>query len=224
MNIIAFLEPLLCLMTLGAIIPALHLGTKISPAARPPFFLVSGFSAGVLFSLADLSQRLGFSCWGFHTWIPSLLNLILLSMIARKSVLPYKKAIKINIFMQTMLISSLPMVNDLFRESHALSQIITYTVLTGCFAFVFYNSYRLLTFNKLELEASGAGTYIYIVLLVLASFEPVTQLPQYYHWMSLISTHTGLWAFGLSFFLQLFILPVLCFIPYAIIKKTIYVK
>lgn len=194
------------------------------PAARPSFFLVSGFTAGVLFSLADLSQRLGFSCWGLHTWIPSLLNLILLSIIAKRSALSYKKAIKTNIFMQAMLISSLPMVNSLFRESHVLSQIITYTVLTGCFAFVFYNSYRLLTLNKFALQSSGAGTYIYIVLLVLASFEPVTQLPQYDYWMSFISTHTGFWAFGLSFFIQLFILPVLCLIPYTIIKKMTYIN
>ncbi|WP_459910545.1 hypothetical protein [Desulfotomaculum defluvii] len=154
-----------------------------------------------------------------HTWIPVCLNLIVLVYVIRLPALSIKSALEINFLLQTLLISCLPINNQLFIENTFHSQMLTYTVLAGGIIFVFYHASRFLAYLDSNKVFINFGTYLYIVLLVLIAFQPLSEAPTYLNLVKSFAIQFGIWPLSISLFIHLFLLPFISFIPYGIIKS-----
>ena len=219
MNLLMIWEIAFCLVTLGTIIPTLHLAAKISPRRWSHFFMFSGLTAGLLFSLMDfLDARNATSLWGLYTWLPSFVCFVLIILLLKIRTLSYPVALIINILMQSLFISSLPMQSHLFRESTWFSQSLTYLVLILSFTFVFYNGYLFLQSQFFNRKIS-LDIYLYVVLLALVSFNPFSLTPTYIWLVHSLANFFGVWPLALSLFLHLFMIPLLCLLPYQMVRK-----
>ena len=145
MVLITFFESFLCLFTLGTIIPTIYLGKKLKPPYISLYFILSGLIVGILFSLSISLYQIGFSnFWGVHTWAPVCLNFLVFIYVIRLPAISFKNALEINLILQILLISCLPISNQLLIENSLLSQFLTYAVLTGGIMIVFYMPKRIL--------------------------------------------------------------------------------
>ncbi|MEG6523826.1 hypothetical protein [Desulfotomaculum sp. 1211_IL3151] len=220
MNIFAFFETFICLSTLGTIIPTIFLGKKLKPHYLPLHFILSGLMVGVLLSLSNTLSQIGLKdLWGIHTWIPVCLNLVILVYVIRLPVLRLKSCLEINFVIQTLLISGLPIQNQLFIENTLLSQVLTYTALTVSIIFVFYYASIFLSAYSNSNNITNLSTYLYIVLLVLIAFKPLSEAQTYITFITNFAIQLGFWPLSISLFIHLFLLPILSFIPYGIIKS-----
>ncbi|AQS58159.1 hypothetical protein [Desulforamulus ferrireducens] len=221
MNLLILWEIAFCLVTLGTIIPTLQLAAKISPLRWSHFFMFSGLTAGLLFSLMDfLAAKNAASLWGLYTWVPSIVCFALIILLLKIPTMGYSAALIINLLMQILFISSLPMGSHLFRESGWFSQSLTYLVLVLSFAFVFYNAYLFLHSQFLTRKVSLA-IYLYVVLLALVSFNPFSMTPTYIGLVHSLANFFGIWPLALSIFLHLFMIPAFCLLPYQIVRKIV---
>lgn len=220
MNLFTFFECFICLSTLGTIIPTIFLGKKLKSHYLPFHFILSGLIVGILLSLSNTFNQIGIKgLWGIHTWIPVCLNLIILVYVIRLPVLNLKSSLEINFVIQALLISSLPIRNQLFFENTLPSQVLTYTVLTGGIIFVFYYANILLSAYSNSKDIFNFATYLYIVLLVLIAFKPLSEAPTYIAFITNFANQLGFWPLSISLIINLFLLPIFSFIPYGIIKS-----
>lgn len=223
MALFTFFESFLCLGTLGTIIPTIYLAKKLNPHHRPFYFVLSGLIVGILFSLSNSLN--GFKdLWGIHTWAIVCLNFMLLIYVNRLSALSLKNALEINFILQILLISCLPISNQLFIENTLLSQIFTYTVLTLGIIIVFYTAYYFMLSSFPNKDPINLGLYIYIVLLVLIGFRPVSETSTYITLIMNSANQFGIRPLGISLFIHLLLLPLFSLIPFGIMKSLLTAK
>lgn len=225
MVLFAFFQSFLCLCTLGTIVPTIYLGKKLNPHHLPIYFILSGLIVGVLFSLSNSLIHIGLKdLWGIYTWAIVSLNFMMLVYVIRLPALSLKSALIINFVLQILLISSLPTNNELFIENTLLSQMFTYTVLTGGIIIVFYNSYRFMVSSFANKDSINLGLYLYIVLLILIGFRPVSETSTYLTFIMKFAIHYGLWPLGISLSIHFLLLPFISLIPFGIMKSFITTK
>lgn len=218
MNYIIILHISLCLITLGTVIPTVHLGLKVPPSRRTVFFGISGLLTGVMFSVACILGGPEFSSlWGVNNWISMVILLGALLFIDFCPKFSLIKALRINFFMQALMLSALP-VSNFFHNMMGAERIMLFLSLAVSFAFVIYNSSVLLAPYASTKKIHGLGVYIYVVLMLLISFEPFTKTSLY---TGLIEQFSGNWGFlphQLSLFVHLALIPLAGFLPYFIIR------
>jgi len=222
---VVLFESVLCLGTLGTIIPTIYLGKKVNPHHLPFYFILSGLIVGILFSLSNFLNQIGFKdLWGLHTWAIVDLNFIILVYVIRLPALSLKSALEINFVLQILLISCLPISNQLFIENTLPSQIVTYIVLTGGIIIVFYNSYLFMLSSFTNKNPINLSLYLYIVLLVLIGFRPVTETSTYLTFIMNFAIRYGIAPLGITVSIHLLLLPFFSLIPFGIMKSLITAK
>jgi len=220
-----FFESVLCLGTLGTIIPTIYLGKKLNPHYLPFYFIFSGLIVGILFSFSNSLNQIGFKDpWGIHTWAIAGLNFMILVYVIQLPALSLKSALEINFVLQILLISCLPISNQLFIENTLLSQMFTYTVLTGGIIIVFYNSYLFMLSSFANKDPINLSLYLYVVLLVLIGFRPVSETSGYVTFIMNFAIQYGIWPLGISLSIHFLLLPLFSLIPFGIMKSLITAK
>lgn len=138
--------------------------------------------------------------------------------------LSLKSALEINFVLQILLISCLPISNQLFIENTLLSQMFTYTVLTGGIIIVFYNSYLFMLSSFANKDPINLSLYLYVVLLVLIGFRPVSETSGYVTFIMNFAIQYGIWPLGISLSIHFLLLPLFSLIPFGIMKSLITAK
>lgn len=224
MVLFAFFESFLCLSTLGTIIPTIYLGIMLKPHQLPSYFILSGLIVGILFSSFNSLHQLGFrDLWGVHSWAIVGLNFVILAYAIRLQT-RLKSALVINFVLQILLISCLPISNQLFMENTLLRQLLTYSVLTGGFVIVYYTCYLFMISSFSDKNAINLGLYLYIVLLALIAFRPISETSTYITYIMNFAIQYGLWPLSISLFIHLLVLPFFSLIPFSIMKSLISTK
>lgn len=219
MTFTLILQISLFLITLGTVVPTVILGSKIPQADRPVFLGVSGLVVGVMFVAFSIISGPGFSSlWGIDAWISMVIIMGLLLYINNCTKFSLRQAVRINFFMQALLLSAIPISNSSFYGINITDRIVLYALLIPSFAFVIYNSSLLLLSQLSHKNLYNSGIYVFLVLLLLLGFKPLTKTCWYTKLMNEISYNSGFISFDLSLFIHLVVIPLAGIIPYFIIK------
>lgn len=219
MALILVIQISLCLITLGTVIPTVYLGLKIPPVDRPVFFGISGLSIGVIFIIANIISGPVFSSlWGLYAWISMLTLLGFFFYISHCLKFSLKQALRINFFMQVLLLSAIPMSNLYFYNISTAERLMIYLMAVLSFAFVIINSSLLLLSYIYEKRLYYSGIYTFTVLILLIAFEPFTETSPYIEFINKLSINSGSLSFRLSLLFHLVVIPLISFIPFIILK------
>lgn len=209
----------LCLITLGTLIPTLYLGLKIQPEDRSVFFVISGLTTGIMFVIADgIGGPVHASLWGPYAWIPMVALLGLFFYINCYQKFGLRQALRINFFMQALLLSAIPMSRFCFYDISMTERFLLYFSLILSLAFVIYNSAVLLLPYAAGKSIYHSGIYIFVVIMLLIVFEPFTKTSSYTELMNRLSMIPFFLPLRISLLIHLAVIPLISLIPYFIIK------